>query len=97
MKWEDITVKNVKAFIEGNSKLLGSKFGLVDTHIREQVAWRAEICKDSCLPAGKCEKCGCAVPGKLYVKKSCNDGEKFPDLMDKEEWEQYKLDNDIKL
>jgi len=97
MKWSDITIENIKAFLEGNSRMLGRKFGLVDEHIHEQVAFRAEICKDTCLAIGKCEVCGCGVPGKLYVKKSCNEGKKFPDLMEKEEWEQYKLDNSIEL
>lgn len=97
MKWSDITWKNIKAFVEGYTKLLGDQFGVLPPHLQEQVAMRAEICKKSCFDGegnkfGKmrCEHCGCSVPGKLYVKKSCNKGEKFPDLLDKEEWEEFK-------
>lgn len=94
MKWSDITLKNIAAFIEGNVGMLGSRWGMVDEHIQEQVAMRAEICKDTCLKAGKCQYCGCKVPGKLFVKRSCNKGELFPDLMSKKEWEEYKKQND---
>jgi hypothetical protein len=95
MKLKDITIKNIKAFVQGNTRMFGAKYNLVDEHIQEQVAYRAMICKESCLPFGKCEVCGCSVPGKLYVTKSCNKGDKFPDLMSKEEWEKFKKENNI--
>jgi hypothetical protein len=44
---------------------------------------------------GYCIECGCSVPGKLYVKESCNSGKRFPDLMSREDWEKYKSDNNI--
>jgi hypothetical protein len=37
------------------------------------------------------------VPGKLYVKESCNGGERFPDLMGAKDWEEYKKKNNIKI
>lgn len=97
MKFSDITLKNIKYFIEGNFRLLGSKFNIVDKHIQEQVLYRAAICKDSCIAKGSCEYCGCSTPGKLYVKDSCNKGQKFPDLMEKNEWEKFKKENRIKI
>lgn len=97
MKLSDITLKNIKAFIQGNVRMLGDKWDLVDPHVQEQVAYRGAICKDSCLAKGKCEVCGCSVPGKLYVTKSCNKGSKFPDLMGKEDWEKYKKENNIEI
>ena len=96
MDLSDINLKNIKAYLQGNSRLLGSKFDLVKEHIQEQVAWRAEICSD-CVAETKCKECGCSVPGKLYVTLSCNNGERFPDLMDKKEWEDYKKENNIKI
>lgn len=95
MKLGDITWKNIKAFVEGNLKMFGDRINVVDPHIREQVEYRAYICKDTCKE--KCEVCGCSVPGKWYVKKSCNDGDKFPDLMGEKEWKKFKEDNDIKI
>jgi len=96
MKLSDITLKNVKAFIQGNARLLGDRFGMVDKHVQEQVAWRATLCTD-CAEAGECKVCGCSVPGKWYVNKSCNDGERFPDMMDAETWEKYKNENNIEI
>jgi hypothetical protein len=55
------------------------------------------ICKDECVDLGYCVYCGCDIPGKLYVKDSCNGGERFPDLMNKKDWEKFKLDNEINL
>jgi hypothetical protein len=81
-------------FIEGNLKMLGDKLNLLPQHEKEQVIFRANICTD-CMKNKKCKYCGCSVPGKLYVKKSCNKGERFPDMMDIELWEKYKIDNNI--
>lgn len=83
-------------FVQGNTRLLGDKLNLTPEHIKEQVEYRASKCYESCYKnnEGKCKKCGCRVPGKWYVTESCNP-DKFPDLMDKEQWEQYKIDNNI--
>ena len=92
-----ITLKNIKHYIEGNIKMLGDKMRLLPEHEKEQVAYRAMICKDECVRLEYCVYCGCDIPGKLYVKESCNGGERFPDLMNKDNWEKYKLDNGINL
>ena len=57
MKLKDITIQNIKSFMQGNSRLLGSKFGVVDKHIQEQVAYRATLCT-YCMSQGKCHYCG---------------------------------------
>lgn len=92
-----INKSNILAFIEGNIKLLGDRINLLPEHIKEQVYWRSILCKDDCMIVGSCKYCGCKVPGKLYVKKSCNKGEIFPDLMEKEQWEAYKNENKIEI
>ncbi|CAB4175576.1 hypothetical protein UFOVP972_258 [uncultured Caudovirales phage] len=92
-----ITLKNIKHYIEGNIKMLGDKMHLLPEHEKEQVAYRAMICKDECVRLEYCVYCGCDIPGKLYVKESCNGGERFPDLMNRDDWEKYKLDNGITL
>jgi hypothetical protein len=92
-----ITLKNIKHYIEGNLKMLGDKIHLLPEHEKEQVAYRAMICKDECVRLGYCAYCGCDIPGKLYVKESCNGGERFPDLMNKDDWAWYKLKNKINL
>jgi len=83
-----ITIKNVSAFLEGNTKQILAGVGLQPKHIEEQIMYRASICSD-CMSAGKCKMCGCSLPGKLHVAKSCNP-ERFPDLMSSQEWEKFK-------
>ena len=92
---KEITLKNVLSFIEGNIKFQLDKLDVLPKYYKEQVVWRMSFCKDSCLIEGKCEYCGCDAEKKLYVEESCNKGEKFPDLMTKEEWEEYKKENNI--
>lgn len=89
-----ITIKNIKSFIEGNTKMFLADLGLQPEHLKEQVAYRMLICSD-CLEQKKCEVCHCDVPEKLYVNESCNNGEKFPDMMSRVEWENFKKENDI--
>lgn len=91
--YKKITPKNILNYIEGNSKKIVDKFDLLPNYEKEQVEWSA----NDCMINGKCKYCGCSVPGKLYVKKSCNDGKRFPDMMNDIEWELYKKDNNIKL
>lgn len=75
--------------------MLLAEAGMQAPHLKEQVAYRMLICQP-CMETGQCEVCGCSVPGKLYVKESCNKGEKFPDLMGKVDWDKYKIQYDIK-
>jgi hypothetical protein len=93
----DITPNNIKQFLQGNIRWFGDYFNVLPRHLKEQVLWRASICKDDCVPYGKCKYCGCELPGKFYADKSCNEGVRFPDLMEKEDWEKYKKENNTKL
>ncbi len=93
---EDVNNK-ILHYIQGNVRYLTDQYNLLPNHLKEQVRYRASICKESCLQYGKCQRCGCDLPGKLYVTESCNRGEKFPNLMSLDEWEVYKRDNDISL
>jgi len=90
-----ITFKNILGYIEGNTKHFLDRFNLTPTHIQEQVAWRAEICRDDCMKENKCVYCGCNPVGKAFLEESCNKGERFPDLMGADEWESYKKNNKI--
>ena len=92
-----ITPKKIFQFIEGNLKLLGDKMHLLPKHEREQVLYRSMVCKNDCVKLGYCKYCGCSIPGKLYVTTSCNNGERFPDLMGEAGWEKYKTENNIEI
>lgn len=91
-----ITLKNLKSYIEGNTQMILDGFGLQPLYIQEQIAYRMLQCKDDCMIKRECKYCGCSVPGKLYVKESCNNGIRFPDLMDELHWNNFKEKNGIK-
>ena len=98
MNLKDITPENIKAYFQGNIRLLlDEQFNTLAPHLKEQVLYRANICKDTCIPKKECQYCGCDLPGKFYVTKSCNKGEKFPDLMDEASWTTFKIENNVNL
>lgn len=92
-----ITIKNVLQFIEGNAKMFGDYIDVLPYHEKEQVLYRSWVCRDDCMKVGYCKNCGCSVPGKLYVKHSCNDGELFPDMLNAAAWEEYKEEKNINM
>lgn len=89
---QKITFKNIKSYLEGNTQLALEKLHLQPQHIQEQIAYRRLLCKDDCAIQGECIKCGCEFKGKTSVVKSCNP-ERFPDLMSKTDWEEFKEKN----
>ena len=80
---QQITLKNIYSFIQGNLQMRLDGIGLKHKYYQEQIAYRML-------------ECGCNLPGKLYVDKSCNNGERFPDLMNEEDWLIYKKEHEIK-
>lgn len=72
-------------------------FGLFPAYKQEQVLWRLQICKDDCVKQGECQYCGCPPVKKAYVEESCNGGDRFPDMMNEEDWEKYKKENNITI
>ena len=96
-KGQKITLKKIKSFLEGNFKFILDEFDLLPLYYQEQVVWRASLCKDDCLKEGACKYCGCNANKKIYVESSCNNGERFPDLMSEKDWKKFKEDNDIEI
>lgn len=90
-----ITASNIFKYIQGNARLIASEFGFESKHMKEQVAYRMIICAESCSAHGQCKECGCELPGKYFVTESCNNGSKFPNLMNKADWEIFKFNNGI--
>lgn len=93
-------LKNIKAFVQGNYRLILDKLPKswvpklmeLPVHKREQVAYRVEVCGDSCPT--KCASCGCSTPGKWYADKACS-ADKYPDMMDEISWKKFKKENGI--
>jgi len=110
MNLSDITLKNIKSYIEGNIITIANQLELASPHIKEQILFRSYMCRD-CYKEGHaikgpkhCKECGCALPGKWGSTRSCNEGKRFPDLMNRQDWEKYKqtidwqtINNDISL
>lgn len=71
------------------------KAGVLPEHLSEQFSYRKQVCKP-CLDNGKCLVCGCKTPGRMYSRAKCAGG-KYPALMDKEEWEQYKAERSLQI
>lgn len=101
MDINDITLNNIKAFFTGNFRMFYDKLVGLPLHLQEQVRYRAAKCED-CMTVGHktkgpghCKECGCSVPGKWFVSKSCNNGKRFPDLMEKDEWDNFRKNNRI--
>jgi len=92
---QKITIKNISSFIEGNLQLGLEQLHLQPEHIQEQIAYRRLLCKDDCAKQNKCIKCGCDFKGKTSVGKSCNP-DRFPNLMNKQDWIKFKDKNDIR-
>jgi hypothetical protein len=90
-----ITLKDISNYIEGNVRLGLDEVGLTQPHLKEQIAYRALMCKEDCATQGKCKHCGCGLPGRWYSTPSCNGGERFPDLMPEDKWLEFKKQNDI--
>jgi len=74
---------------ESKLKTLGDNFDSLSTHYKEQVFYRSIICED-CFESGFCRECHCGLPRKWYTHFSCNNGHRFPDLMDNDNWTEFK-------
>lgn len=66
----------------------------LDDYQKEQIAFRSYICKD-CIENNKCQYCRCKVHDALSDVISCNNGKKFPNLMNRKKWETYKEEHNI--
>lgn len=91
---KEITLSNIRSYLEGNGQRILEELKLQPKHIQEQIAYRRLLCKNDCAVQNKCIKCGCDFKGKTSVQQSCNP-DRFPDLMSKNDWTKFKKDNNI--
>jgi len=86
-------------FFQGHYRYLKDKFFGSPEYLKEQIIYRLDQCKDDCVPTGHCKYCGCPTEKKVWATSSCNNQERFPDLMHYEQWQNYKNERgiDIKL
>ncbi len=93
----DITLSNVKSFIEGHSRHLIDKYGgdylNLPQHLKEQIIYRESIANTECVRNGKCI-CNCSIPELFYATKQC-ELKCYPELMNAMEWDEFKKGNQI--
>lgn len=94
MNLNQITIQNIKSFIEGNLAYYIDKIYELPDYLKEQYYYRLYQCKDDCLITGKCKICTCPTLKKAFANKSCNPGV-ILDLMPGGEWRDYKKENDV--
>lgn len=92
-----VNLKQVKSFIQGNYRYFRNKLQGSPKYIQEQVYYRLKQCENDCLIVNKCRHCTCPPKRKAWSNESCNDGERFPDLMNADAWNKFKKDNNINI
>lgn len=93
---EQITFKNVKAFIQGYYRYYmytWFKTKLLREHIVSQYKTRLNSVDKKCLNDGQCKLCGCAVPQLLWADKAC-DKPCYPPMMNKTDWNKFFQNED---
>ena len=69
---------------------------LIRMHILEQIRWRITVMDIDCFEAGSCKVCGCDTTALQMANKACGKP-CYPKMMNKNVWNKYKLDNNVKL
>lgn len=89
-----INLQNINNFLTGNTRQILDNYGVLAPHLQEQVKYRLTLCQDDCVKQGACKNCGCTLPGRAFATPSC-EPKRFPDLMNEEDWNKFKIDNNI--
>jgi hypothetical protein len=61
---------------------------------QEQFKYRLNIMDQNCLKQGYCKICGCETPQLQMSDEAC-EGQCYPFMMNKEDWEKFKIENGI--
>ena len=91
-----MNINKLLNFVEGNLKYYLEKINESPKHLKEQRLYRLYTCKDTCLKAEECKICGCPIKKKIFTVESCGN-ENIPDLMSRQEWEEYKIKSNINI
>jgi hypothetical protein len=97
MKLRDImNPTNVRDFIEGNYMMWKDQLrnSGIAKHYKEQAIYRALLCRP-CLVNGRCVECGCKTPNMFFSINKEDSQKKWGKMLEAEEWEAFKKDNDI--
>lgn len=89
----DVTLKNIKSFIIGNSRYLLDKFGpnflRMPDYLKEQMIERYSNINEECKKLKYCVNCKCPIERKIYDNSGCEYG-CYGDFLTKDDWENLK-------
>lgn len=86
-------MNKIQAMFIGYLRLSEARKHELDPLLLEQAAFRANECQ-SCVKNKQCAKCHCDLPAMFFVDKDHSQCP-WPTLMDHQQWEQYKSENNI--
>lgn len=93
-------LRAIKLKVFGYGKHLHLDIGDLFDHEIEQIIKRAEIAEivGGCTSRGYCTYCGCSTKGMDKYKgyAACEKEGCYPEMMDKKDWEEFKIKNNIK-
>ena len=69
---------------------------LIRNHIFEQILWRISIMDKECFSNGACKMCGCDTTALQMANKACPKP-CYPKMMNKFEWNIYKINNNLTI
>ena len=101
MKLNQLTLSNIKGYIQANFRDVIDSFGELPSYLKEQAQWRLNQVKaksPACYKKDKCEHCGCQVSAKVLEDRGCSDNEKcYGKMMNETEWEWFKLSRNVEM
>lgn len=69
---------------------------MIRNHIKEQIIFRIKVMNPECYNQGNCIHCGCHTTSLQMANKVC-EGNCYPELMSKTDWNNYKLENNVEI
>ncbi len=101
---------NIWYFIQGYYRYWLRNTWLIRKHIKEQFEYRLKNTNSKCIEQGSCVVCTCKVPELLMADKPCsmkkipiesrmfffgNDKICFEKMLNKKDWQQFKIENEL--
>lgn len=83
-----ITLPNIKGFLQGNYRKVLEDLDFLPVHIKEQWLYRIGQMNEDCLVNKHCP-CKCSVPEKQLEDRPCEKN-CYPRMMNEETWETFK-------
>lgn len=93
MKFKELNLSNIIAFVKGHYKAHYITLQNLPLLEQEQVLYRFKVCEDTCLKEGKCKHCFCDVPERMFIDKRLHECP-YPKFLNQQDWDVFKATND---